>query len=101
MAADRQGKYAAMRDQLLVSPFRPMLRNFLEAAIVAGLDAELLGRDMYESKVANRLTETRSAAETLRVWGTPALTIGRTLALGALDSAQLDQLIEMERTTNC
>lgn len=101
MAADRQGKYAAMRDQLLTSPFRPMLQSFLEAAIIAGLDAEKLGRDMFESAVANRLAESRSAAETLKVWGTPALTIGRTLALGALDNAQLEQLVEMERDTTC
>lgn len=101
MAADRQGGYRAMQDRLLAAPFRPMLQNFLEAAIVAGLDAERLGRDMFESSVANRLAESRSAAETLKVWGTPALTIGRTLAMGALDSAQLDQLVEMERNTTC
>lgn len=101
MAADRQDGYAAMRDQLLSAPFRPMLQTFLEAAILAGLDAERLGRDMHESAVAARLATTRSAAETLGVWGTPAMTVGRTLAMGALDNNQLDQLIEAERDTVC
>ncbi len=101
MAADRQDGYVAMRDQLLSAPFRPMLQTFLEAAILAGLDAEQLGRDMHESAVAARLAESRSAAQTLGVWGTPAITVGRTLAMGALDHRQLDQLIEAERDTVC
>ncbi len=101
MAADRQGGYVAMRDQLLSRPFRPMLQNFLEAAIEAGLNAELLGHEMYRSDVRRRLRTSRAAAETLSVWGTPAFTIGQTLVLGAITDAQLDRLVEMERDTVC
>ena len=101
MAADRQNGYRAMYEQLLARPFRPMLQNFLEAAILAGLDAEKLGHEMFLESVANRLAESRSAAETLRVWGTPAMAMGRTLVMGALDKTQLDQLVDMERDTVC
>lgn len=101
MAADRQNGYREMYEQLLARPFRPTLQGFLEAAINAGLNAELLGHEMYRSPVANRMAESRAAAETLRVWGTPALAIGRTLVMGALDPAQLDRLVEEERDTVC
>ncbi len=101
IAADFQDGYVALRDQLLSAPFRPLLQTLLEAAIHAGLDAERLAVDMQQSAVAQRLTLSHSTAETLRVWGTPSFTIGRTLAIGALDNNQLDQLIEAERGTVC
>lgn len=101
MAADLQDGYVALRDQLLATPFRPMLHSILEAAINAGLDAETLGHQMHQSTVQTRLAETRSAAETLGIFGTPSFTIGRTLAIGAMDSDQIDELVNAERETAC
>lgn len=101
VAADRQGGYVAMRDRLLARPFRPMLQNFLEAAIDAGLDAEALGHEMYRTKVAHQLSASKSAAETLGVWGTPAFTIGKTLVLGAVTDDQIDELVEIAGGTVC
>jgi protein-disulfide isomerase len=41
----------------------------------------------------------RRAANTLGIWGTPALTIGRTLVMGDIPAKTLDLLIEDETAT--
>lgn len=101
MAADAQGGYIAMRDALLARPFRPGQRMILDATRAAGLDAARLQADMDAPDVGQRLAETAAAGATLAVWGTPAFTIGRTLVMGSVSEAQIDQLVEAHRSTAC
>ena len=50
--------------------------------------------------VARVLKRNRDAANTLGVWGTPALTIGSTLIMGDIEGETLDRLIELETARN-
>lgn len=61
----------------------------------AGLDPEVLRDAMASPEVDRILDANAAAAETLGVWGTPAMTIGKTLVLGDLPSETLDQLLSM------
>mgnify|MGYP001822271012 CR=1 FL=1 len=64
----------------------------------AGLDPDRIQADMNGPKVAALLETNLSAADTLGIWGTPALTIGSTLIMGDLKIETLDRLIELEAT---
>lgn len=101
MAADAQGGYVAMRDALLARPFRPGPRMILDAAGAAGLDAARVQAETDDARTAERLAQTAAAGETLAVWGTPAFTIGRTLVMGSVSEAQIDQLVAAHREVTC
>ena len=94
VAAELQGKGTAFRKAVSEALFRPGPRFFTEAAEQAGIDGERLLEDLESEAVTQRLAETRAAAETLGVWGTPAIAIGQTLVMGRLDRRQLDRLLE-------
>ena len=61
-----------------------------------GLDPEVLNDEMDAPRVKDRLALHRSAAETLGIWGTPALTIANTLIMGDLQIETLDRIIALE-----
>jgi protein-disulfide isomerase len=63
-----------------------------------GYDAGKLESTANGPEVAGVLKRNRDAADTLGIWGTPALTIGQTLVLGDVRSDILDRLIELEAT---
>ena len=46
-------------------------------------------------EVARRLLNSRRAAETLGLFGTPGLTWGKTLVIGAIDRATLDEVLTL------
>lgn len=87
IAAETQGKGDALRAQLAVT--QPLNR----ATAAAGLDTQQLAADMAAPEVEARLLLIRRAAETLGVYGTPGLTIGRTLIMGDMPGEALDRLI--------
>lgn len=96
-AAELQEGYEAFQQALLAAPFRPTLAFFAQAAARAGLSPEQLLVDMNSTYLARRLTESRATAETLGIWGTPALVIGRTLILGEVGADTLARLVAIER----
>jgi predicted DsbA family dithiol-disulfide isomerase len=100
-AGDLQRNGAAFRQRVLnTSPGRlktPVLANLAEET---GLNAERLLADMGSAQVDAALKQTRRAAQTLGVWGTPGFTIGRTFVLGDMRDDVLDQLIVEETGTN-
>ena len=100
VAAELQGR-RDFRRHLTATPIRPTVSNFVLAAREAGLDVDRFEADLNGPEVDRRLKRSRSIAETLRVWGTPAFVVGRTLALGALSEKQIDWLIDEERATGC
>ena len=97
LAAERQGKGEAIRTELARTAFAPQLIGRVAAA--AGIDPDQLRRDMDAPEVTARLLLVRRAANTLGIWGTPALTIGRTLVMGDIPIETLDRLIEDEAAT--
>ena len=68
----------------------------LSRAEAVGLNVTQIRADMAGPVVEDRLAMHFAAAETLGIWGTPALTIGSTLVLGDLRGDTLDQLIANE-----
>ncbi|NNE87817.1 MAG: thioredoxin domain-containing protein [Silicimonas sp.] len=84
--------------QVILSTAPGRLRSALLKKLAAenGLDGDRLLKDMQAPEVKAKLRTDRRAAQTLGVWGTPGLTIGRTFVLGDLSADTLDQLIEAE-----
>ncbi|MEO0380926.1 MAG: hypothetical protein AAF252_11700, partial [Pseudomonadota bacterium] len=56
-------------------------------------DGARVAQDMEGEVVAARLLASARAAKTLGFIGTPGLAVGRSAVLGALSSAQLEELI--------
>ena len=62
----------------------------------ARIAPEALEAEVDSLRVTEILEIHAGAAETLGVWGTPAMTIGKTLVMGDMSEDRLDQLLEME-----
>ena len=93
LAAQRQGRYAALHEALLrlrEEPTEPVLQREAEKA---GLDWARLRRDMDDPAIARRLEANTRLAGALKIQGTPALVIGDTLVPGAVDLATLEKLV--------
>lgn len=77
--------------------------DVLAEAADAGLDADQLQRDFAGEKVAALLRRNHAMANMLGIWGTPAMTIGKTLVMGDVQNNTLDQLIDIEiaRAISC
>ena len=91
LAAELQGMGAEFRNEFLRQGSAPHLLGRIATA--SGVDATQLMREMNGPEVAAHLLTSRRAAETLGVWGTPALTIGKTLVMGDMSGPTLDRLI--------
>ena len=94
IAAELQGRGPEFRRELTKSGFASQLVGRLARA--SGSDIEGLLADMESNTVHQRLRLARRAAETLGIYGTPALTVGRTLIMGDVPASLLDQIIEIE-----
>lgn len=93
LAADVQGAYLDLKEQLAKAPFRPSLSALQDAANSIGIEAEQFIADMDGPAVRERLERGRALAETLAIWGTPAFTLGQKLILGRVSGDQLDALL--------
>jgi protein-disulfide isomerase len=97
LAAQRQGRYAALQDALLrlrEDTTEPVLKREAERV---GLDWARLRREMDDPAVQRRLEANMRLARALRIEGTPALVVGETLVPGAVDLAALERLVAEER----
>jgi len=100
LAARRQGAYRTFHDRLMGTPIVPNDAYLRRIAADAGIDADQLLRDMASDAVATDLARTARIARAFGFYGTPALVIGRTAVLGAVDKHQLRRLIEAERSSS-
>ncbi len=97
LAADRQGKYPELHFALMQA--RELSREaILAAAAGAGLDPTRLERDMEAPEVAAKLEENMRLAQALGITGTPAFVVGDQIVPGAVDPAQLAELVTRQRT---
>ncbi len=97
LAAQRQGKYAALYDALMTlrgEVTEPVLRQQAERA---GLDWARLRRDMDDPAIQRRIDANLRLAQTLGIEGTPALVVGQTLVPGAVDLPALERLVAEAR----
>ena len=95
-AAALQGGYAAFYDELLRAGFRPSDRWMGDVADAAGLDGPQLIADMNGAHVAGRLQDSAAAAARLGFFATPGLVVGKRAVLGALEAAQIADLVAAE-----
>lgn len=98
LAARRQGAYAAFHDRLMDSSFVPNPAFLRRLAEEEGIDPDRLIADMDHPGVTRQLAITADLAGRFGFFGTPALVIGRTAALGAMPEARIDALITLERS---
>ncbi|MDJ0386595.1 DsbA family protein [Roseomonas sp. E05] len=97
LAAQRQGKYAALQDALMRLKGEPTEAALQAEAQRAGLDWPRLQRDMQDPALKARLQDHVALARALGIEGTPALVIGGRLVPGAVDLPTLRQLVAEAR----
>jgi protein-disulfide isomerase len=97
LAAQRQGKQMEFHNAAMKRK-----ANLEEAAIIdlakqAGLDVDLLKKDMNSQEVDSELRRTMEIAKALNLSGTPALILGTELIPGATDLATLKSMVSDAR----
>ena len=97
LAARRQGAYRYFHRVLLRTRFLPDDAYLSHLAEKSRINAGLLLTDMKSPEVSWELARSAALAGMLGFQGTPSLVVGRTAVSGGISTAQLDDLIEMER----
>lgn len=92
-ALQGEGKGAALRHRITRSRVQPDPSYLAALAEAAGLNADRLLADMNGPEVTAKLSTTLGLAALFGIYGTPALVVGRTLAVGARPMAQIDTMI--------
>lgn len=95
LAAQWQGKYAAVHDALFKLPRTMDEASIRTAAVSAGVDMTRLDRDLASrgKEIDAELATVDREARSLGFQGTPGFVIGTLIALGAIPAAELDDMI--------
>lgn len=95
LAADRQGRYAAMHDALMRAPASLDDDTIETAAGRAGVDLAQLRRDLvnHADAIEQRLGRNSFQAWSIGLRGTPAFLVGTYLVTGAIDARRLARLL--------
>ena len=96
LAADLQGGYAVLHDRLMRAQMVTDLTYVITMAESVGLDGQRLVADMQTPRIATALERSRALAKLFGFYGTPSTVIGRTAFVGAIPSADVTQIIDME-----
>lgn len=105
LAANLQGKYYQLNHALLTSKQQPLTEAIIFAAAQnAGLDVNKLKADMNSAAVAKQLQANIKLAQSLKLFGTPAIFVGTTngntnikYSPGQLNQNQLQDLINKSK----
>ena len=97
IAAGRQGARDAFNRRLQGTAFEPTEEYLKELARSAGIDPDRLLADMASDEVTRELHTSAALVQRLGFPGTPALVVGRTIAVGTMRKSTLRTLIEIER----
>jgi protein-disulfide isomerase len=97
LAAERQGAYPEFQAALMRGGFVPTPAFLESLAARIGIDAQRMLADMDSGATARAIAESRGLARLFGFPGTPALVVGRTVVMGAIDDARLRALIARER----
>jgi protein-disulfide isomerase len=96
LAVRLQGKYTPFHFALMRS--KDLSKPSIEAvAREVGIDVERMNRDMQSEAIARTIDANLALARDLGIGGTPSFVIGDRLIPGAIDLAQLAQLIDEQR----
>jgi protein-disulfide isomerase len=85
LAANKQGKYQELSHALLTTTTPLTQENILQIAKTAGLNVEQLQKDMQDHAIQAQLKANIKLAQDLKLFGTPALFIGKTNAQGGIN----------------
>jgi protein-disulfide isomerase len=97
LAAHKQGRYVAMHEILMEHRGDFALDTLTELAVRAGIDADLMIRDMSSPDIAAQIQRNNDLAALLGIRGTPGFIIGRFLVPGAISYAEMRQLVQESR----
>ncbi len=97
MASDRQDKYFEYHVALMQLRGRLTEKRIMETAKSVGIDMKRLIKDMAAPEIDQYLDETLELAQSLGINGTPAFLFGDRLVPGAIDEAQMRNLIAAAR----
>lgn len=97
LAAQRQGGYLKLQQNLMQSSADPTEAAIQAIAEKLGLDGARLAHDMNDPAIAARLDSNIQLAQSLGVEGTPAIVIGQKMIAGAVDLAALQQAVTTAR----
>ena len=85
-----------MHDRLMRAQMVTDLTYVVTMAESVGLDGQRLVADMQTPKIATALDRSRAIAKLFGFYGTPSTVIGRSVFLGAISAADVEQIIETE-----
>ena len=97
IAARRQGKYVELHNALMGHRGRLSMDVVMSLADGVGVDVEQLAADMERPEVGEAIDANLELAHALGIRGTPTIIVGDTLVPGAVDFAQLRDLVEATR----
>jgi predicted DsbA family dithiol-disulfide isomerase len=97
LAAERQGAYPEFQAALMRGGFIPTPAFLESLAARIGVDPVRMRADMESPATTRAIAESRGLARLFGFSGTPALVVGRTVVVGAIDDARLRALIDRER----
>lgn len=105
LAANKQGKYYEFNHALLTSKTQPLTQDaVIGIAKNVGLNVDQLQKDMNDSSINDQLKATMKLAQDLKLFGTPALFIGKTdtktnvnYVPGQMNQQQLQDMIDKSK----
>jgi protein-disulfide isomerase len=97
LAAQKQGKHAALHAALMATDERLTEPLVLQAAKQSGLDVAQLEKDMADPSVTAALERNFELQRKLHIQGTPALVVGTEFVGGAVDLNALRELVGRAR----
>lgn len=93
LAAQMQGRYAELQNALMKLREEPTESVPPREAERVGLYWVRLQREMSEPAIQQRIEDAKQLAQALRLQGTPAFVVGKTLVPGAVDLPFLERLV--------
>ena len=103
LAANKQGKYTEFSHALLKGSATLTKESIMQIAQAAGLNVDQLKKDMDDNANKNQLNANIKLAKDLKLFGTPAIFVGKTNANGKdmikfipgqVDQAQLQTIVD-------
>ena len=97
IAARRQGKYVELHNALMAHRGRLSEDSVMKLAGEVGLDVKQLKSDMERPEVEQAIDANLELARALGIRGTPTIIVGDALVPGAIEFAQLRELVDAAR----
>lgn len=98
IAARAQGAFEQFHSRLMRARFQATEGYVASLAQTVGIDAQRLIADMNSVDITQKMLLSRAVAKRFGMVGTPGMVVGRTVVIGNISTADLNTLLELERT---